>query len=161
VTKVPQKILTRPKDSPPDPLEHSAKMFDFGYVPAVQDLRAPQLSVGFAERDKLPPKLCIVGCELDLLCREAELFAEKMASIGSGERAGSEILWEQNGVRWEKILGEFHGISILLNIFYELLTLSKGFDVMVAFGETKIRTTKRKKVMYDSVAEWLFRDVYM
>jgi hypothetical protein len=154
-------MLTRPKDSPRDPLEHSAAIFDFGYAPAGQDLRDPQLSVRFAERDKLPPKLCIVGCEFDLLCREAELLAEKMASVGSGERTGSEIRWEQNGVRWEKILGEFHGISILLNISYELLTPSKGFDTMVTSGEAKIRITKRKKVMYDSVAEWLFREVYV
>lgn len=144
VTKGAQKMLTRPKAAPPDPLEHSVAMFDFGYAPAGQDLRDPLLSVRFAERDKLPPKLCIIGCEFDLLCREAELLAEKMASVGSGERKGSDILWEQNGVRWEKILGELH-----------------GFDAMVTFGEAKIRTTNRKKMMYDSVAEWLFREVYV
>jgi hypothetical protein len=156
-------MLTRPKGAavPPDPLEHSVTMFDFGYASAGQDLRDPLLSVRFAERDKLPPKLCIVGCEFDMLCREAELFAEKMASVGSGERTGSEILWEQNGVRWEKILGELHGMSALSNVSYQLLTSQTGFDAMVTFGEAKIRTAKRKKVMYDSVAEWLFREVYL
>jgi hypothetical protein len=92
-------------------------MFNYGYVPVGQDLRDPLLSVGLAERHQFPPKLCIIGCEFDLLCREAELFAEKMAATGNGERTGSDTLWEQNGVRWEKILGEVHGKLI----FYVLI----------------------------------------
>ena len=109
VTKGPDKMETRPIHAPPDPLENSVALFDYGYTSAGQDLRDPLLSVRFAERDRLPPKLCIIGCEFDLLCREAELLAEKMASVGSGERKGSDILWEKNGVRWEKIVGELHG----------------------------------------------------
>lgn len=111
VTKGPDKMKTRPDGAPPDPLENAVGMFDYGYAPAGQDLQDPQLSVRFAERDKLPPKLCIIGCEFDLLCREAELFAEQMASVGSGERTGSDTLWEKNGVHWEKVLGELHGMS--------------------------------------------------
>jgi acetyl esterase/lipase len=114
VTKGFQKMLTRPEGAPPDKLENMVAMFDYNYVPAGQDLRDLRLSVGFAPRDKLPPKLCIVGCEFDLLCKEAEIFVEKMATVGSGERTGSDVLWEQNGVRWEKILGEEHGMLMTL-----------------------------------------------
>lgn len=42
-----------------------------------------------------------------------------------------------------------------------MLTVTAGFDQMMGFGETKIRVTKRKKEMYDGVAEWLFREVYV
>lgn len=85
-------------------------MFGWGYVKAGQDLPDPMLSPIFAPRGSLPPKICIFGCELDLLCRQEELMAEKMASCGYGQRVGSEISWERNGVKWEKILGEDHGI---------------------------------------------------
>lgn len=114
-TKTPEKLRTRPAGAPPDMLENMAAMFDYAYIKPEQDLKDPLLSIRYAQRDKLPPKLCIIGCEFDLLCREAEVFAKKMASVGSGERTGSDILWEQNGVRWEKILGEEHGTSIFLH----------------------------------------------
>jgi acetyl esterase/lipase len=111
VSKGPEKMLTRPEGAPPDMLENAVAMFDYSYVPVGQDLRDPRLSVTFATRESLPSKICIIGCEFDLLCKEAELFAEKVA-VGGGERTGSEIIWEQNGVRWEKVLGEEHGTSI-------------------------------------------------
>ena len=113
-TKRSEKLQTRPAGAPPDMLENMAAMFDYAYINPGQDLKDPVLSIRYAQRDKLPPKLCVVGCEFDLLCREAEVFAEKMAGIGNGERTGSDNLWEKNGVRWEKILGEEHGTSIFL-----------------------------------------------
>ena len=38
-----------------------------------------------------------------------------------------------------------------------------GFDAAMAAGagEKKVRVTKRKKLMFDSVVEWLFREVYV
>ena len=112
VTTAPQKMLTRPDSAPPDLIGNISKVLDHAYVCEGQDLTDPMLSTRFAQRHRLPPKLCIVGCEFDLLCREAEIFAERMASSGSGERTGSDVLWEKNGVRWEKILGELHGKSV-------------------------------------------------
>ena len=88
-------------------------MFGWGYVKAGQDLRDPILSPIFAPRETLPPKICIFGCELDLLCKQEEIMAEKLASCGSGQRVGSELAWERNGVKWEKILGEDHGTYLL------------------------------------------------
>jgi hypothetical protein len=118
------------------------------------------LSPLYAERDKLPQNLCVFGCEFDMLCREAELFAEKMAGVGSGERTGSDILWEKNNVRWEKILGESHGMSISWDI-YAMLTVMIGFDQMIVHGEEKIRTHKRRNKMWGDAADWLFREVYI
>lgn len=105
-----EKLATRPGNAPPDPLEHFATMFDWGYFPKDQDLRDPQLSVTYAPREKLPAKICIVGCEYDLLCDEAHSMAQKWGAIGTGERKGNDLVWEQNGIRWEKVLGEVHGM---------------------------------------------------
>jgi acetyl esterase/lipase len=93
-------------------------MFSWGYVKEGQDLTDPQLSPTFAPRQNLPPKMYLIGCELDLLCRESEVMAEKMASEGTGQRTGSDIAWEQNGVKWEKVLGEDHGMSVAKGFFW-------------------------------------------
>lgn len=111
-TSLEWKLATRPKNAPPDALEKNAPTFDWAYLRPGQDFRDPQLSVALAPREKLPPKTYLIGCELDMLCRDAELMAEKFASNGNGQRVGTDIAWEENGVRWEKILGEEHGKSI-------------------------------------------------
>lgn len=36
----------------------------------------PRLSSTYANREKLPGKACLVGCELDLICRETEIMAQ-------------------------------------------------------------------------------------
>lgn len=103
-------LASRPKDAPPDVLRNDAAMFNWGYIKPDQDLRDPLLSPTFAPREKLPPKLYFLGCEHDMLCRGAEIMAEKMGNVGEGERTGTDICWERNGVKWEKILGEIHGM---------------------------------------------------
>jgi acetyl esterase/lipase len=83
-------------------------MFSWGYLPEGQDLRDPRLSPTLAKRDSLPKKIYIVGCELDLLCAEAEKMAIKMAGPGGSESENKDC-WERNGVKWERVLGEDHG----------------------------------------------------
>jgi len=84
-------------------------MFNWGYITPGTNLKDPQLSVAFAPQEKLPPKMCFFGCELDMLCREAEVMAERLASERGGEIVKGGNLWEKAGIRWEKILGEEHG----------------------------------------------------
>ncbi|OBT42553.1 hypothetical protein VE00_06208 [Pseudogymnoascus sp. WSF 3629] len=105
--------MANPKGAGATLPQDQLSMFGWGYVKAGQDLRDPILSPVFALRESLPPKICIFGCELDLLCRQAEIMAEKMASCGPSERVGSDLAWERNGVKWEKILGEDHGTDRL------------------------------------------------
>ncbi|KAF8866926.1 prolyl oligopeptidase-like protein [Acephala macrosclerotiorum] len=143
-TSLDWKLSTRPKNAGPDPLSNNAPMFDWAYYNADQDLTDPQASVAFAPREKLPPKLCIVGCELDMLCRDSEVMAERLASVGSDPRKGTDDVWEQNGVRWEKVLNEEH-----------------GFDLIPSRGEKKVRCKTRGRKMYQDAAEWLFREVYV
>lgn len=108
-TSFEQKLATRPKHAGPDPLADMVIPFDWAYLRPNQDMREPQLSVTFAPREKLPSKICIIGCDLDLLCRDAEIMAEKLASSGSGQRVGNDLVWERNGIKWEKVIGFEHG----------------------------------------------------
>ncbi|KAG4417336.1 hypothetical protein IFR04_009551 [Cadophora malorum] len=143
-TNIEEKLATRPKDAPPDILEGMGPAFDWAYLPPGTNLEDPQLSVAFAPRDKLPRKVYIIGCELDLLCGDAEVMAQRLANIGTDQRVGTKDVWEQNGVKWEKVLGEEH-----------------GFDVTPASGAKKVRIMKRREKMHNDVADWLFREVYL
>ncbi|KAH6724366.1 prolyl oligopeptidase-like protein [Leptodontidium sp. MPI-SDFR-AT-0119] len=137
-TTIDHKLATKPKDSPPDILEGNGPAFDWAYLKPGTDLEDPQLSVAFAPRDRLPQKLCIIGCELDLLCGDSEAMAERLANIGTGQRVGTEHVWEQNGVRWEKVLGEEHGM-----------------------WRSGVRVAERREKMHTDVARWLFKEVYI
>lgn len=108
-TPIKQAMATRPKEAGPDILENLGDMFNHGYFADDQDLKNPQLSVKYAERAKLPPKLYIIGCDFDMLCENAEVMADMFGVVGDGKRAGSKDRWEQNGVNWERVLGEPHG----------------------------------------------------
>jgi acetyl esterase/lipase len=123
-------------------------------------LKDPLLSVTFAPKEKLPPKIYIIGCELDLLCKESEAMAERLASEGTKESIKSSGVWERNGVKWEQIMGEEHGISLFVSNKNKLAYSNTGFDAVPTFGKNKIRVEKRRKEMFESVAEWLFREVY-
>ena len=120
-TTLADKLATRPKDAPPDTLESNGPAFDWAYLPPGTNLEDPQLSVAFAPRAKLPQRLYIIGCELDMLCRDSEVMAERLANMGTGQRVGTESAWEQNGVKWEKVLGEEHGMW-RFGIWGQLLT---------------------------------------
>ncbi len=87
-----------------------ALLFDAAYVNENQNLRDPLLSVALARRESLPDKIFVIGCEFDLLCRDAEVMAENWA--GEGKKTGTEVAWEKNGVKWEKILGFDHGTQL-------------------------------------------------
>ncbi|CAD6439407.1 2a700c72-d27a-4c2f-9025-1c212f645761 [Sclerotinia trifoliorum] len=137
-------IAARPAYAPKDRLADLDNLYDYGYIPRGTDLCEPRLSVAYAKREVLPKKLFIVGCELDMLCYDAELFAEKL--VGR-DRVEGELDWEMDGVRWKKFMGAEH-----------------GFDNELAFKQKdkvkKEQDTALGKKMYDDMAEWLFREVY-
>jgi acetyl esterase/lipase len=124
VTSVEEKMASRPANAGKDPLEDVADMFNWGYFTADTNLMDPQLSPQYAERANLPPKMYIVGCDFDMLCKGSEIMAERFASVGDGKRTGTDDCWEMNGIKWERILGEHHGAlsEVLLEIrsaYYE------------------------------------------
>ena len=72
-------------------------------------MKDPLLSPLYATSESLPPKIYLFGCEFDLLCRESELLAERLAKERSGEAITPGNLWEKNGIKWERVIGEEHG----------------------------------------------------
>jgi len=102
-------MATRPANAGKDGLESGADMFNWGYFTDDQNMKDPQLSPKYAERANLPPKLYIVGCDFDLLCKGSEIMAENLASVGDEKRTGTDDCWERNGVKWERVIGEEHG----------------------------------------------------
>lgn len=141
---VAQQVATRPPDSGTDPLAKIMGLCQWSYIPQGKDVTDPLISVALAEKRKLPPKICIVGCELDLMCWDAQQMAERLAAVGDEKRMGTELLWEQNGVRWEKVLGQGH-----------------GFDQFLSWGGARFVARRRAQELRDGVAEWLFREVYI
>ena len=142
------KMRTRPvTPGKTDMLVQSGKWFQWAYIPQGTDRSQPLLSPIFAEREKLPPKICLFGCEYDMLCKEAEDMAEGLAKKESTKRVFLEEGegWEGENVRWEKIKGQEH-----------------GFDHMPV-GGNKVKEATRAKAsdgMHDRAASWLFRKVY-
>lgn len=110
VTPVKESIASRPANAGPDRLAALAELFKWGYIPAGHNLAEPLLSPAFAKREDFPPKVCIIGCEFDMLCKNSEILANRLAESGNGKRTGTDISWEQNGIRWEKMIGEYHGM---------------------------------------------------
>ncbi|KAL3423754.1 alpha beta hydrolase fold protein [Phlyctema vagabunda] len=138
---VKDQIASKPQNSPPDMLENNMSTFVHGYFPPGQDLRDPLASVVFAARENLPKNVCLIGCEMDLLCEDGEIMAKRLAGVDASQ--SSELTWEKNGVRWEKITGKCHGYD---------MTSAKG-------AEGKLNAQRAKK-MHDELAEWLLREVY-
>lgn len=79
-------------------------------MPPGTNLKDPKLSVGLASEASLPPKICFFGCEFDLLCRESEVMAERLAHERSGEKTAPGDAWEKAGIKWEKMIGQEHGM---------------------------------------------------
>lgn len=110
--KVEDQLAAKPKDCGPDSLEARMPLFEYCYIPAEQDMRDPLVSPGFAMRNTLPDKVCLVGCEHDLLCGDAETMACKLAGVKPEDGVTT---WEHNGIKWEKVTGQVHGkISVLV-----------------------------------------------
>jgi acetyl esterase/lipase len=142
------KLNSRPYvDGQKDMLAKSGYWMNWAYIPHGTDLANPLLSVTFARKEDLPPKLCFFGCEFDMLCQEAEDMAEKLAESEKGEKIPLEkgSGWEKGNVRWEMIMGQEH-----------------GFDHRPIVSNTVKETVERKVAMemHDTAASWLFQKVY-
>lgn len=130
-----------------DRLADLAPMFNYAYVPAGTDYRNPLLSPAYAARDKLPEKLCLIGCEYDMLCEEAKDMAEKLAEQEEGEKRVSPDgnSWEKGRIRWEFITEAEHGFN------------QPPPD---ASEEEKRRGREKQLAMHRNIADWLKREVY-
>ncbi|KAK5171468.1 uncharacterized protein LTR77_004613 [Saxophila tyrrhenica] len=112
-TTVAEKVATatRADAEKPDMLESGAPKMERMYIgPQRLELEDVRLSPTFFKwRADLPEKVWLVGCEFDLLCREAEVMAERLA-MGK-ERVGGKDEWTVGGVRWTRVKGQTHGFD--------------------------------------------------
>jgi len=129
-----------------DGLVRIAELFNWGYIPAGTDLRNPLLSPTFANLDIFPPKICLIGCEWDMLCGESEQLATKLAIEFGGDKKALGVGngWEHGNVRWEKVMGQVH-----------------GFDHRSGPGKEESARIQRANELHDSLAEWLHRVVFV
>ena len=129
-----------------DALRWMSPMFNIGYLEAGIDRTDPLLSPIFAQREDLPEKVSILGCEYDMLCKEAELMAEDLSTSEEGQKTplqDGKVGWTKGSIRWELIEGAKH-----------------GFNQQPARGEeAKILRAKTEK-MHAGIAEWLKKEVY-
>jgi acetyl esterase/lipase len=141
-----EKLKNRASNGKEDMLKTLAPWFKWAYLPPGTDTRNPLLSPILAPREKLPKNICIIGCEYDMLFKEAEDMAKLLAEKENGEMKMMKDgnAYEKGNVRWEKIAGMEH-----------------GFNQIPAIGESGMRRLKRGEEMHADVAEWLFRKVYV
>ncbi|KAI5922441.1 Alpha/Beta hydrolase protein [Camillea tinctor] len=123
------------RSSETDMLAFIADVFEWAYVPLVQDLRDPLLSPFYAPREALPPHIFFVASELDMLSHETWRMASKFAGrpvptfadkVGQPEPAskpGELILDDEKfafekfdddgkrSVRWLLIPDQIHGFD--------------------------------------------------
>lgn len=107
-----------------DMLSRTGPLFVWAYVPPEVEREEPRLSPLYADVRHLPDSMFVVGAESDMLCHEAELFAEKMArartraTSENTERVALEGLqlqdvegWKEGAIRWERLVGWPHGFT--------------------------------------------------
>jgi len=155
----------RGKDT--DYLVALSPMFDWAYCPAGGDAKDPGLSVGYAERDALPKRVFMIGCELDMLSHENWRLICRLAGrtvtadvVGRQEVAerGELILdderfsWEEKRedgscYRWLLVPDTVHG-------FDQDLTALTSDKEMLADGVIKAEKTRRM------IGEWLYNGVF-
>jgi acetyl esterase/lipase len=129
-----------------DMLHWMSPMFNNGYLEPGIDRTDPILSPIFANREDLPEKISILGCEYDMLCKEAEEMAEDLATAETGKKMplpDGRVGWTKSNIRWELIEGAKHGFN---------QTPVKG-------EEGKLLKAKSAR-MHAGVAEWLKNEVY-
>lgn len=104
------KLAMRPyKDGPKDALAESGYWFDWGYVHAGQDRRDPLLSPYYAKKAELPPWICVVAAQYDMLRLEAQEWVHRLA--GQQQREDQEVDFEIGTYKWMLALGMRHGFT--------------------------------------------------
>lgn len=82
-----------------DPLEGLAPTFDWSYIPYGHDLRDPLLSPAFAPATRLPPFVCLVAAELDMLAHESWRLARRLSRDGGAKRVVPDRMSKNKSLR--------------------------------------------------------------
>ena len=158
--------LSPNRNSTRDYLLHLGNLFEWSYIPVGQDLRDPLISPIFAQRDRLPPHIFLIACELDLGSHDAWRMAcqlggrpepdvedkvgrDECGEVGVLEMADERFAWQEKekGVRWLLIPDVVHG--------FDRLTPSMLGD------EISVRDAHLKTIqVIEHIGDWLWEDVW-
>lgn len=126
------------KDGKRDILEKTSALFNWAYISQGQDRMDPLLSPIYAKREDLPPNILFIGAEHDILCYEAEAMALRLVGHGPKPEVGKQDSWEENGIRWRKVLDVQH-----------------GFTHAPKRGEEEVQRKKQSEEVYKDMGCWL------
>jgi len=91
-------------------LNTAGPALDWAYVPAGQDRKAKLLSPCYAQREELPPWVCLIGAQHDMLCRESRDMIYSLAGEDVPE-SGWDQGWERGTYKWMLAMGVRHGFT--------------------------------------------------
>lgn len=142
VTKTAEKLKTRPYRKPGDvdSLQWTGKLFNYGYIPAGQDLRDPLLSVGLAKKEDLPEWIFTVAAEYDMLANESREMMYRLAGIESPTEE-EKYAFEKSGYRFKLVREVDHGFT----------------HNQLETGEREIRRVSERDKSMEEVGEWLLK----
>lgn len=142
-----EQMATRPDPSVPDMLGPAYNHLGDLYLGTddAKVLNDPRLSPLFYEqREDLPERIFMIGCEHDLLCHYAKVMAEKLVADTTSEKEVIENGWQVDHVRWKLLKGQTHAfdhfpkktlqdekqrVSVKDSLYSELASwLSNAFD---------------------------------
>ena len=111
VTPYEQKLATRPNPQVPDFLSGYYHSMVRAYLGGRDvSLESVMLSPArFRTRQDLPEHLYLVGVEHDLLSKEVEVMAERLAE--GLEKTNTEKGWQVGSVKWDHIKDQSHGFE--------------------------------------------------
>lgn len=95
-----------PRGGPTDGLLRLCPTFDWSYIPYGHDLRDPLLSPAYARREDLPPFVCLVAAELDMIAHEGWRMACRLSHEGAGGAQGRRIPDRESEDPAERICGQ-------------------------------------------------------
>ena len=111
ITPFEEKMATRPDPNVPDFLSSNYRSIVGVYI-GDQDVSLEDMRISpdrFKSRQDLPEHMYLTGVEHDLLSKEAELMAEKLAD--GQEKRKTEMGWETANVKWDHIKGQKHAFE--------------------------------------------------
>lgn len=97
-------------EKPSERLHKAGWALDWAFVPSGQDRKEKLLSPSYASRDELPPYVCMVAAQHDLLCRDVRDMIYSLAGEEVPEK-GWDQGWEKGSYKWMLVMGVKHGFT--------------------------------------------------
>lgn len=127
-----------------DDLPDFGPVFEWGHIPAGQNLRDPLLSTRFVRKDDIPKWIYIIGAEYDMLAKEARDTAFDIAELNEQEREEGMYGFEKDSYKWTLVRDVRHAFT------HDLMDNKGGPDAEVI---RELRTNE----LLEQLGDWLFK----